>query len=101
MNKILIEKYYKLNFKKSTKNKLNLKNSMTCEDIFQNKILELLELKYIIDDTFIIRYFKLTRNEKRNMKTLNYIPDIEDKTIIEETYDDKINLLFIDYRPEK
>lgn len=96
MNSNLIETYYKLNFKFDNRN--IIKNGYSQEDLFHNKIIELLEMKYDIEDeleglVYIAKYF---RTRKRNYKEPEIIINEHN-----ENYEEKINLLFIDYRPTK
>lgn len=97
MNEKLILNYFLDNYKKIY-NKNIVKQGFTNEDLFQDKILALLELNINIDINYIKNYSKNT--SKRNVKIVSYLTDNEDNVLdIEESYNDKIKLLFINYRP--
>lgn len=93
----IIETYYIKYFKFNNMNKNIIKNGYTIEDLFHNKIIELLEQGYNNPNEeegikYINNYFK---KRKRNIKEIDVLYPSE------ETNEDKIKLLFLDYRPSK
>lgn len=106
-NKKIIMDYYMINFKKLPNNKKNIiKNGKSIQDIFQDRIIELLETDKKLDDTFDMNDYmkKEKRDRLRLLKmekkyTDNYFILEEEKKEYDMIYN-KIELLFIDYQPE-
>lgn len=80
--------------------KTKIKNSRTCEDVFNDKILYFMELD-IQDPNLILlmNVIKSNRKDKKIIQTILFTDNlIEDE--IEDSFEYKLKLLFIDYRPE-
>jgi hypothetical protein len=104
-NKQVIMNYYINNFIKLNYKKNIIKNGKSIQDIFQDRILELLETNKKLDNSFNIEnYVKQERRERlRLLKMEKQYTD--NYFILEEKKEDdmiynKIELLFIDYQPE-
>lgn len=105
-NKQVIMNYYINNFIKLNYKKNIIKNGKSIQDIFQDRILELLETNKKLDNSFNIEnYVKQERRERlRLLKMEKQYTDnyfiIEEESKEDDMIYNKIELLFIDYQPE-
>lgn len=107
-NKQVIMNYYINNFKKLPNYKKNIiKNGKSIQDIFQDRIIELLETDMKLDEAFDMNDYmkKEKRDRLRLLKmekkyTDNYFILEEEEKKEDDMIYNKIELLFIDYQPE-
>jgi len=91
-------------------NKFKIVNSCNCEDLFNDKILYFIESDIKNPNINILKAFLKTKRKAKTSKTIGYSEEYVDisteANCIEyneeyEELDEKIKLLFIDYRPKK
>jgi len=111
MYELILNNYTEL-FNKHCKNnnKYKIVNSCTCEDIFNDKILFFIESDIKHPTESMLKSFLKTKVKTKAKKYIgyseNYVDIESERSCIEynQEYvelDEKINLLFIDYRPKK